>query len=67
MLLTITTTHKPATEVGFLLHKHADRFQSFNLRFGKAHIFYLKTSEDQCSACLLLDVDPTRVGEKQSR
>ena len=31
MLLTITTTHQPATDLGFLLHKHPARFQSFDL------------------------------------
>lgn len=34
MLLTITTTHKPATDLGFLLHKHPDRFQSIDLSIG---------------------------------
>ncbi len=58
MLLTITTTHRPATELGYLLHKHPDRFQSYDLSFGKAHVFYPESSEERCSACLLLDVDP---------
>lgn len=31
MLLTITTTHQPASDLGFLLHKHPDRCQSFEL------------------------------------
>lgn len=58
MLLTITTTCQPATDLGFLLHKHPDRFQSFELSFGKAHVFYPEVSADRCTACLLLDVDP---------
>src|SRR5262245_15608225 len=58
MLLTLTTTHRPATELGFLLHKHPNRFQSFDLSFGKAHVFYPEASVDRCTACLLLDVDP---------
>ncbi|QDT96485.1 3' terminal RNA ribose 2'-O-methyltransferase Hen1 [Gimesia aquarii] len=58
MLLTITTTHSPATDLGFLLHKHPDRFQSFDLSFGKAHVFYPEVSEERCAACLLLDIDP---------
>jgi 3' terminal RNA ribose 2'-O-methyltransferase Hen1 len=57
MLLTITTTHQPATDLGFLLHKHPDRFQSFDLSFGKAHVFYPEAGADRCTACLLLDVD----------
>jgi hypothetical protein len=40
MLLSITTTHAPATDLGFLLHKHPDRHQSFELSFGTAHVFY---------------------------
>jgi 3' terminal RNA ribose 2'-O-methyltransferase Hen1 len=58
MLLTITTTHRPATELGYLLHKHPQRFQSYDLSFGKAHVFYPEVSAERCRACLLLDVDP---------
>lgn len=58
MLLTITTTHRPATDLGFLLHKHPGRFQSYDLSFGRAHAFYPEAAEDRCAACLLLDVDP---------
>lgn len=58
MLLTITATHRPAGELGFLLHKHPERFQSFELSFGQSHVFYPTVSEDCCTACLLLDVDP---------
>jgi 3' terminal RNA ribose 2'-O-methyltransferase Hen1 len=58
MLLTISTTHEPATELGYLLHKHPDRCQTFPLTFGKAHVFYPVASHEQCVACLLLDVDP---------
>ncbi len=58
MLLTISTEHRPATDLGFLLHKHPDRFQSFDLAFGRAHVFYSEANEGRCSACLLLDIDP---------
>ncbi|EAW42786.1 3' terminal RNA ribose 2'-O-methyltransferase Hen1 [Nodularia spumigena CS-584] len=61
MLLTITTTHSPATELGYLLHKHPDRFQSFALSFGKAHVFYPEASVERCTAALLLDVDPVNL------
>jgi hypothetical protein len=57
MLLTITTTHRPAADLGYLLHKHPDRCQSFDLSFGKAHVFYPEVGAERCSACLLLDVD----------
>lgn len=57
MLLTLSTTHQPATDLGFLLHKHPDRCQTFDLAFGKAHVFYPEANEERCVACLLLDVD----------
>jgi len=57
MLLTITTTHRPSSDLGYLLHKRPDRFQSFEQSFGKAHVFYPVAGEERCTACLLLDVD----------
>ncbi|MBF2066156.1 MAG: 3' terminal RNA ribose 2'-O-methyltransferase Hen1 [Calothrix sp. C42_A2020_038] len=61
MLLTITTTHTPATDLGYLLYKHPDKCQSFSLSFGQAHIFYPEASETCCTAALLLDVDPVKL------
>jgi 3' terminal RNA ribose 2'-O-methyltransferase Hen1 len=58
MLLTITTTHPPATDLGYLLHKHPSRVQSFDLPFGQVHIFYPEASVERCTAALLLDIDP---------
>ncbi|MEQ8763985.1 MAG: 3' terminal RNA ribose 2'-O-methyltransferase Hen1 [Planctomycetota bacterium] len=58
MLLTITTTHRPATDLGFLLAKHPDRLQTFDLSFGSAHVFYPEANEERCSACLMLELDP---------
>lgn len=57
MLLTITTTHQPANDLGYLLHKHPERFQSFDMSFGKVHVYYPEVSAERCTACLLLDVD----------
>lgn len=57
MLLTITTTHQPATDLGYLLHKNPAKLHSFDLSFGKAHIFYPEASAECCTAALLLDVD----------
>ncbi len=65
MLLTITTTQTPATALGYLLHKHPERFQSFELSFGKAHVFYPEASLERCTAALLLDVDPVGLVRKQ--
>src|SRR5262249_26455127 len=58
MLLTITNTRTPATDLGYLLHKNPARPQSFDLSFGRAHIFYPEATDDRCSAAMLLDVDP---------
>ncbi len=58
MLLTLSTTHQPATDLGYLLHKHPDRTQTFALGFGKVHVFYPEASAERCTAALLLDIDP---------
>jgi 3' terminal RNA ribose 2'-O-methyltransferase Hen1 len=58
MLLTLTLTRPPATDLGYLLHKHPDRVQEFSLPFGAAHVFYPEVSDERCTAALLLDVDP---------
>jgi 3' terminal RNA ribose 2'-O-methyltransferase Hen1 len=67
MLLTITNTRSPATDLGYLLHKHPDRFQSFALSFGQAHVFYPEVGEDRCTACLMLDVDPVGMVRRKNR
>ena len=58
MLLTISTTHRPATDLGYLLHKNPGRFQSFTLPFGRADVFYPEAEAERCTAALLLDIDP---------
>src|SRR4051794_20986856 len=58
MILTIATGHRPATDLGYLLHKHPARVQRFSLPFGAAHVFYPEASEERCKAALMLDVDP---------
>jgi 3' terminal RNA ribose 2'-O-methyltransferase Hen1 len=58
MLLEITTTHTPATDLGYLLHKHPARHQTFDLPFGRAHVYYPEATEERCTAALLLEVDP---------
>jgi 3' terminal RNA ribose 2'-O-methyltransferase Hen1 len=58
MLLTLTTTHSPATDLGYLLHKNPARPQAFELAFGTAHVFYPEASAERCTAALLLDIDP---------
>ncbi|KAA9327449.1 3' terminal RNA ribose 2'-O-methyltransferase Hen1 [Hymenobacter busanensis] len=58
MLLTITTTHQPATDLGYLLHKNPARLQTLEVAAGQAHIFYPEASAERCTVALLLDIDP---------
>lgn len=57
MLLTISTSHRPATDLGYLLHKNPAKLHSFELSFGKAHVFYPEVGDERCTAAVLLDVD----------
>ncbi len=61
MLLTIRTTHQPPEDLGYLLHKHPAKAQSFDLAFGRAHIFYPELTHEACTAALLLEIDPVRL------
>lgn len=58
MQLQISTTHQPATDLGYLLSKNPDRHQEFNLAFGTAHVFYPEATPERCSVALVVDVDP---------
>ena len=58
MLLTVTATHVPATDLGFLLHKHPEKHQTFDLPFGRAHVVYPEATIERCTGVLVLDVDP---------
>src|SRR5512146_776333 len=60
MLLTITTTHAPATDLGYLLHKSplAEAPHEISLSYGRAHVFYPEASEGRCTAALLVELDP---------
>jgi 3' terminal RNA ribose 2'-O-methyltransferase Hen1 len=58
VLLTITATCEPATDLGYLLHKHPDRLQTFAVATGQAHVFYPEATAERCTAALLLEVDP---------
>lgn len=58
MLLTITTTRPPASDLGYILHKHPGKVQAFDLSFGRAHVYYPEVSEERCTAALLLEIDP---------
>lgn len=57
VIITISTTHSPATDLGYLLHKHPDRVQQFPVSHGTAHVFYPEATPERCTAALLLEVD----------
>ncbi|WP_033818084.1 3' terminal RNA ribose 2'-O-methyltransferase Hen1 [Kitasatospora sp. MBT63] len=61
MFISISTTgtaERPATDLGFLLHKHPDKVQRFSTSHGVAHVLYPEATEAVCTAVLLLEVDP---------
>lgn len=66
MLLTITTTHQPASDLSYLLHKHPGKVQEFEFSTGVAHVFYPEVSEQKCTICLLLDIDPVGLVRRSS-
>ncbi|MEU6068031.1 3' terminal RNA ribose 2'-O-methyltransferase Hen1 [Streptomyces sp. NPDC047082] len=60
MFLTIGTTgtpERPATDLGFLLHKHPEKAQAFSTSYGTAHVLYPEAAAERCTAALLLEVD----------
>ncbi|MFJ7150835.1 3' terminal RNA ribose 2'-O-methyltransferase Hen1 [Streptomyces sp. NPDC100445] len=60
MFVTISTTGapgRPATDLGYLLHKHPARTQAFSTAYGTAHVFYPEADAGRCTAALLLEID----------
>lgn len=49
MLLRITTTHQPATDLGYLLGIPIGCRRS---AYGNVHVFYPVANAEQCTACL---------------
>ncbi|MEV7231472.1 3' terminal RNA ribose 2'-O-methyltransferase Hen1 [Polymorphospora sp. NPDC051019] len=67
MLITVSTTHQPATDLGYLLVKHPDRAHSFEMPTGTAHVLFPEATPQRCTAALLLDVDPLRLSGAKGR
>lgn len=67
MLLTLTTTHRPATDLGYLLYKHPDRVQEFKQSFGTATVLYPEANEQRCTVALLIEVDQVRLARTAGR
>lgn len=66
MLLSITSTLSPATDLGYLLFKNPARVHGFDLSFGKATVFYPEATAERCTVCLLLEVDPIGMVRRKS-
>ncbi|MFE3876284.1 3' terminal RNA ribose 2'-O-methyltransferase Hen1 [Kitasatospora sp. NPDC059146] len=67
MFMSISTTgsaESPATDLGFLLHKHPGKVQRFTTSHGAAHVFYPRADDEACTAALLLDIDPIALVRK---
>ncbi|MYR20073.1 3' terminal RNA ribose 2'-O-methyltransferase Hen1, partial [Streptomyces sp. SID6137] len=61
MFLTISLSGdaaNPATDLGYLLHKHPGKAQRFSTSYGTAHVFYPEADDARCTAALLLETDP---------
>lgn len=67
MLFSLSTTHRPATDLGYLLHKNPNRVHRKKLSFGEAFLFYTETDNDKCEAVLLVEVDPVGLVRKKGR
>src|ERR1700736_5921177 len=58
MLLTISTEHVPATDLGYLLHKNPSAHHVSETGYGTVHVLYPQAGEDRCTAAVLVEVDP---------
>jgi 3' terminal RNA ribose 2'-O-methyltransferase Hen1 len=67
MMLTISTTHRPATDLGYLLHKNPGRVHELELGFGRACMLYPEANENRCTFALTLDVDPVGLVRREKR
>jgi 3' terminal RNA ribose 2'-O-methyltransferase Hen1 len=67
MLLSLTTTVAPATDLGFLLHKNPGSIRSVRLWFGQAQVFFPEATKERCTATLLLEVDPVGLVRRRRR
>ncbi len=67
MILTITTTRQPATDLGYLLHKHPDRLQAFEVTGGTAYVVYPEATPERCTVALIAEIDPIGLVRGRSR
>lgn len=63
MLVTVTYRPEPgsgvdASVLGYLLHKHPARVQTFSAPVGDIHVFYPEATPERCTVAVLVEVDP---------
>jgi Hen1-like subunit of RNA repair complex len=61
MLLTLRASQTPASDLAAHLGLPLDRIETFDLPFGRAHVFFPEATESEGTAALVLDVDPLEV------
>jgi hypothetical protein len=58
VLLAITTTHRPATDLGCLFDQHLDTVTSVSLPFGQAMVRFSRADDAHCTAQVMLQAQP---------
>ncbi len=57
MFLSLTTTHTPASDLGYLLHKNPERVHKLAFSAGRAVMFYPQATDERCTFAMTLEVD----------
>jgi hypothetical protein len=58
VLLTLSTSMPEPADLGFLLHKHPGRAQSFDVATGTVHVVWPEVTDVRSTVAVLLEVDP---------
>lgn len=58
MVLTLSTTHVPASDLGYLLMKNPSRTWEGRTSHGRVTVFWPELSDERATAALALEVDP---------
>ena len=56
-----------AGDLGFVLHKHPDKAQSFSVSAGTAHVLWPESGVERAQVALLLEVDPVALVRGRGR
>ena len=57
-MISIATTHQPATDLGYLLHKNPSRVHEVELTFGKGIVVFPEATNERCEAAIIVQIDP---------